>query len=397
MSNNAGFPAYTLSNVGFVRLILKNALRNRRRTALTILSVAVSLFLLVSLRTLVLEMRGDTLMTKQSSQRLITRSAVSLQIPLPIAYKEKLARIPGVLRVSEYQWIPSWYREPNVPLVIIACDPKFMGTDPQYAIPPAELEAFRADRTGIIVPEKMMKKYDWKIGQRITLKSSVFPFDVEGTIRGRFTGPSRNALFCWFDYFNEMVRRTIPDRADKSMAFVEMTRSADVTPQVARAIDEMFANSIAPTRSESEHNFVQGFSAMLGNVTLFISAIAAAVVFAIVLVTTNTMSMTVRERRQEIAVLKTIGYRPHHVVALIAGESLAISIAGGILGIGGARLFFRVFDIYDLTNTVIQQFNVTSETVSFAALLALAMGIVSSLIPAIGAARSPIANTLREI
>jgi len=381
--------------MAFVRLILKNALRNRRRTVLTTLSVAVSLFLLVSLRTLVIEMRGETLMTQQSGQRLITRSAVSLQIPLPIAYKEKLAHVPNVLRVTEYQWIPSWYREPNIPLMIIACDPAFLGGDPQYAIPPAELEAFRADRTGLIVPEKLMRKYGWKIGQRITLKGSVFPFDVEGTIRARFTGPAQNALFCWYAYFNEIVRRSIPDRADKSMAFMEMTSSAEATPQVARTIDEMFANSIAPTRSESEHNFVQGFTAMLGNVALFISAIAAAVVFAIVLVTTNTMSMTVRERRHEIAVLKTIGYRPLHVVALIAGESLAISIAGGIIGIGGARLFFRVFDIYDLTNTVIQQFNVTNDTMALAALLALTMGIVSSLIPAIGAARASIANTLR--
>ena len=382
--------------MAFVRLILKNALRNRRRTLLTTLSVAVSLFLLVSLRTLITEMKGDTLMTEQSGRRLITRSAVSLQVPLPLAYKEKLARVPNVDRVSEYQWIPSWYREPNVPLMIIACDPDFMGTDPQYAIPPPELVAFKADRTGLIVPQKMMDKYGWRIGQRITLRGSVFPFDVEGTVRARFTGPSQNAIFCWYAYFNELVRRAIPDRADKSMAFVELTHAAADTPGVASTIDAMFTNSIVPTRSESEKNFVLGFSAMLGNVTLFISAIAAAVIFAIVLVTTNTMSMAVRERRHEIAVLKTLGFRPVHVVLLIAGESLAISAAGAILGIGGARLFFRVFDIYDLTNTVIQHFDVTEETMLFAALLALGMAVVSSLVPAITAARTSIASTLRE-
>lgn len=382
--------------MAFVRLILKNALRNRRRTLLTTLSVGVSLFLLVSLRTLITEMKGDTLMTEQSGRRLITRNAVSLQVPLPIAYKEKLARVPGVDRVSEYQWIPSWYREPNIPLMIIACDPDFMGTDPQYVIPPEELARFKVDRTGLIVPQKLMDKYGWRIGQRITLRGSVFPFDVEGTIRARFDAPAQNAIFCWYAYFNELVRRAIPDRADKSMAFVELTQSAAVTPSVATTIDAMFTNSSGPTRSESEKNFVLGFSAMLGNVTLFISAIAAAVVFAIVLVTTNTMSMAVRERRHEIAVLKTLGFRPGHVVLLIAGESLAISAAGAIIGIGGARIFFRVFDIYDLTNTVIQQFNVTEETMLLAALLALAMAVVSSLVPAIAAARTSIANTLRD-
>jgi len=241
-----------------------------------------------------------------------------------------------------------------------------------------------------------MDKYGWRIGQRITLRGSVFPFDVEGTVRARFTGPSQNAIFCWYAYFNELVRRAIPDRADKSMAFVELTHTAADAPGVASLIDAMFTNSIVPTRSESEKNFVLGFSAMLGNVTLFISAIAAAVVFAIVLVTTNTMSMAVRERRHEIAVLKTLGFRPGHVVLLIAGESLAISTAGAILGIGGARVFFRVFDIYDLTNTVIQQFNVTEETMALAALLALVMAIVSSVVPAVSAARTSIANTLRE-
>ena len=381
--------------MAFVRLILKNALRNRRRTLLTTLSVAVSLFLLVSLRTLITEMKGDTLMTVQSGRRLITRSAVSLQVPLPNAYKEKLARVPGVVQVSEYQWIPSW-REPNVPLMIIACDPAFMGTDPQYAIPPNELPAFQRDRTGLIVPQKLMKRYGWHVGQRITLHGSVFPFDVEGTIRATFTGPAQNAIFCWYAYFNELVRRSIPDRADRSMAFVELTRDANESPAIASTIDAMFTNSIVPTRTESEHNFVLGFSAMLGNVTLFISAIAAAVVFAIVLVTTNTMSMAVRERRHEIAVMKTLGFRPAHVVLLVAGESLAISIAGAILGIGGARVFFRVFDIYDLTNTVIQQFNVTEQTMALAALLALVMAIVSSLVPAVTAARASIANTLRE-
>ena len=382
--------------MAFVRLILKNALRNRRRTLLTTLSVAVSLFLLVSLRTLVTEMKGDTLMTEQSGRRLISRSAVSLQVPLPLAYREKLERVPGVERVSEYQWIPSWYREPNVPLMIIACDPSFMGTDPQYAIPPTELPAFKADRTGLIVPEKMMKKYGWRVGQRITLRGSVFPFDVEGTIRARFTGPAQNAIFCWYAYFNELVRRAFRDRADKTMAFVLLTRTAADAPAVASTVDTMFTNSIVPTRTESEKNFVLGFSAMLGNVTLFISAIAAAVVFAIVLVTTNTMSMAVRERRHEIAVLKTLGFRPGHVVLLIAGESLAISAAGAIIGIGGARLFFRTFDIYDLTNTVVQQFNVTNGTIALAALLAFVMAIISSLIPAVTAARTSIANTLRQ-
>src|SRR5436190_16934317 len=141
--------------MGLLKLILKNALRNRRRTTLTALSVAVSLFLLVSLRTMIIELRGQSLMTEQSSRRLIARSAVSLQLPLPLAYKDRLRRMDGVEAVSEYQWFPCYYQQPREPMIVIAADPEVAGADPDYPVPPAELAAFRADPTSAMVPVKM--------------------------------------------------------------------------------------------------------------------------------------------------------------------------------------------------------------------------------------------------
>jgi len=196
--------------VRLLRLIFKNALRNRRRTVLTALSVAVSLFLLVSLRTLVIEIKGNSLMTEQSTRRLITRSGVSLAVPLPLAYKERLRRIGGSDIVSEYQWFPCFYKEPREPMIVIATDPLFAGTDPEYPTTPGDIAAFRADVTGALVPVKMMQRFGWKVGDRVTFTGTIFPFNLDVTIRGTFTGPAQNAPACHYRYINELLRRTMP-------------------------------------------------------------------------------------------------------------------------------------------------------------------------------------------
>jgi len=383
--------------VALIKLILKNALRNRRRTILTALSVAVSLFLLVSLRTMIIELRGQSLMSEQSARRLIARSAVSLQLPLPLAYKERLRRVEGVESVSEYQWFPCYYQQPREPMIVIAADPALVGTDPDYPTQPDELVAYRADPTAALVPVKMMQRFGWKVGDRITFSGTVLPFDMPVIIRGTFTGPAQNAPIAHYSYFNELTRTAMPSRVDKTMAFLVRTRAGVSPAEVGREIDAAFANAETPTRTESEKDFTLGFASMLGNVALFISVIAAAVVFAIVLVATNTMSMAVRERTHEIAVLKTIGFRPAQIVFMIVGESLAISGGGGLLGVIGAKTFFTTFDIYQLTSGIVQHFNVTAETIGMALALAVGMAVVSAIIPAVRGVVRPIAAGLREV
>jgi putative ABC transport system permease protein len=383
--------------VRLVRLVFKNALRNRRRTILTALSVAVSLFLLVSLRTLVTELEGDSLLTAQSQHRLVTRSSISLAIPLPLAHKKRIERFDGVESVSEYQWFPCYYQEPREPMIVIGADPELVGTDPEYPTVEKELLAFRADRSGVVVPVKMMQRFGWKVGDRITFNGTIFPFNLDLTIRGTFTGPAQNAPICHFELINELLRRTMPSRADKTMAFLVRTHLDRSPADVARAIDDAFQNSDVPTRTESEKDFVLGFASMLGNVKLFITFIAAAVVFAIVLVATNTMSMAIRERRHEIAVLKTLGFRPGQVLAMIVGESVLISGGGGVAGIVGAKLFFAVFDVYKLTNGIVQHFDIRESTVVLAVSIALLMAIVSAIVPAWRGVQRPIAAGLREV
>lgn len=379
------------------RLVLRNALRNRRRTLLTLTSVAISIFLLVSLRTLLTEINGDTLLSRQSERRLLVRSATSLAIPLPRAYKQVLARIENVELVSEYQWIATYYKDPHIPLIIVAVDPIVMGTDPDVSISTAHLTAFGADRRGLLVPMKMARKYGWKVGDRLVFPGTVFPFTMEFTIRGTFLTTVQNVLFCHYEYFNELTRRVLPGRADQTMAFIIRTSSPEVAPKVAADIDATFRNSAAPTRTESERNFVLGFTAMLGNVRLFISMIAVAVIFAIALVTTNTMSMAVRERRHEIAMLKALGFTPVLVVTMIVAESLALSAAGAFAGVAGARLFFATFDIYDLTDGIIQHFQITPWSMIEGLILGLSMAVVSSIFPAWHGASQAIASSLRQV
>ncbi|HEV2722853.1 MAG TPA: hypothetical protein VG323_22705, partial [Thermoanaerobaculia bacterium] len=243
-----------------LRLVLKNALRNRRRTVLTALSVAVSLFLLVSLRTLVVEIKGDSLMTEQSTRRLITRSGVSLAVPLPLAYKNRLRRLGGSEIVAEYQWFPCFYKEPREPMIVIATDPDFAGSDPEYPSSAEALAAFHADRRGVLVPVKMMERFGWKVGDRVTFTGTIFPFNLDLTIRGTFTGPAQNAPVCQYALVNELLRQTLPNRADKTMAFIIRTSAGTSPAALARQIDETFHNADVPTRTESEKNFVLGFS-----------------------------------------------------------------------------------------------------------------------------------------
>ncbi len=382
---------------GALRLAAKNARRNARRTLLTIASVGVSLFLLVSLRTLVTELQGDTLTTKQSGRRLLTRSAVSLQVSLPVSYKEKIAKIDGLEQVSEYQWIPSYYRDPKNLMIIIAADPQFIGTDPEYYISPAEVAAFRSQRDSAVIPKKMMERFGWKLGDRITFQGSALPFDVSLVVRATVTGPSQNAPICRWDYVNELFRRYTPSHADRTMGMIlRVKRQEDAAP-VSRAVDEMFRNSEVPTRTESEKSFIVGFSSMLGNVTVFLAAISIAVIFAIVLVTTTTMAMAVRERLHELAVLKAIGFQPADLMLLVISESVLISAIGGAAGVGSALLFFRFFDIYKMTNGIVQHFLITRETIVSGAVVALAMGLVSAAFPAWRGVSRPIVATLRDV
>ena len=378
--------------------MLKNAARNRRRTVLTMLSVAVSLFLLVSLRTLLAELEGSSLLAPESGLRLFTRHSVSLDIPLPLSYGQRIQQVPGVEIVSPFQWFGGYYQDPKDFFAQFGSDPDaIIGLAGEYKFNPAEVEAYKKDRTSALVARKLMERFGWKVGDRITILGTFFPFNLELVIWGTYTGPDETAVWFHYDYFNELLRQHFPRRADQVGTFWIKVRSAEDVPRVAAAIDEMFRNSEAPTKTETEKAFTLSFTSMLGNVKLFLALIAAAVVFAILLVTMNTMALSVRERREEIAVLKTLGFRRGQVLGLLVGESVLIALGGGLVGVVGAKLVFGSLDMYKLTGGIIQHFHIRPLTVGLGLGVAGLLGVVSAVVPAWRAVNGSIAAALRQV
>ena len=382
----------------YLRLMGKSAGRNRRRTALTILGVAASLFLLVSLRTFLGELEGASTLTPSSALRLVTIHSVSLAVPLPISYLQRIQNVPGVDLATPFQWFGGYYQDPKNFFAQFAVDPAVavrISTD--YTFQPAEVEAFIRDRTGAMVAGKLMERFHWEVGDRITIIGGTFPINLELTIRGTYRGPDENAMWFHYDYFNELMRRTVPGGADNVSAFWMRARTPEDVPRVAAAIDDMFRNSNAPTKTDTEKAFTLSFTSMLGNIRLFLSLIAGAVLFAILLVTANTVAMTVRERASEVAVLKTLGFRRRHILGMLVGESVGVALLGGVIGVGGARLILGNLDWYRATQGIIQHFHITGQTMALGLGLAILLGGVSAAVPAWQASRLSIVRALRQV
>jgi putative ABC transport system permease protein len=384
--------------VDYLRFMLKSAGRNKRRTALTVLGVAASLFLLVSLRTFLGELEGNSTLTPTSNLRLITFRAVSMAVPLPIAYRQQIERVPGVELVSPFQWFGGYYQDPKNFFAQFAVDAEAaVRIASDYKFQPAEVEAFIKDRTGAMVAQKLMDRFGWKVGERITIIGGLFPFNPELTIRGTYHGPDENGMWFHYDYYNELMHRHLPGGENTVASFWTRARSAEDVPRIAAAIDAMFRNSGASTKTDTEKAFALSFTSMLGNIRLFLSLIAMAVLFAIFLVTANTMAMTVRERSAEVAVLKTLGFRRSQILAMLVGESVTVALAGGVIGVGGARIILGNFNWYRATSGVIQHFQITVHTMVLGMVLAVLLGACSAVVPAWRASRQSIVAALRTV
>src|ERR1700690_1105899 len=287
--------------------VTKNALRNKRRSILTIASIGVSLLLLTFMMTLWQGFYIDK-GSAESTRRLVTRHPVSLTNPLPGFYREKIRALPGVVAIVPNSWFGGLYKDNKQEnfFAQFATDPdEFPKVYPEMEIPPDQLAAWQRDRAGVIVNEDLAQKYAWKVGDRIVLLGTIYAMNPELTIRGIFHWPTTNKTV----YFNaKYVEEAVPDFKGKAGTFSIMSESPDDVAKIASAVDYMFRNSPQPTKTESEKAFGLTFVNMLGNVKAFILSICMAVVFTTLLVSANTMAMSIRERTREVAVLKTLGF-----------------------------------------------------------------------------------------
>jgi putative ABC transport system permease protein len=376
--------------------VTRSAFRNKRRSLLTVISIMFSLLLLTLMVTVAKHFYQDQ-GSEQSAQRLIMRHRVSLTQSLPVAYRQTIRNTPGVVAVAPTQWFGGLYKDEK-PENFFAQ----FGTDPdeifkvmtEFKIPPDQLAAWQHDQAGVVVDSELAKKFGWKIGDRIVLKGTIFPVNLELNIRGIFTAPEPSITV----YFNQKyVEEAFPPEKGNIGTFNILTASAADVPKVATELDSHFRNSPYPTKTESEKAFQLSFISSLGNVKAFILSICFAVVFATLLVSANTMAMSIRERTREVAVLKTIGFTPRKILGLYIGEAVAVALMGGILGsILAAGLVFAMAKAPGMGFFFLGM-HVTFPIFLLAILVAAAVGFLSSIIPAYNAAKVSIVEGLRHI
>lgn len=375
----------------FAKLIFKNILRNKRRTLLTISSLVVSLFLIISLATILTEFDRGT--EEASPLRLVSRHAVSLGFVIPMAHLQKMKTVPGVKEVMPFSWFGGIYKDERNFFANFAVDGrKLRDVVPEVKMSDADWQSFINDRQGAIVGAKLVKLYGFTPGQRITLKSPIYNQSVEFIIRGVYTGSDEKTLYFHYDYLNELL----PDWAKNQVStFSIMANSAEDVPRISQTIDSLFANSDAPTKTESEREFALSFQTMMGGVKTFLYAIMAAITFSLLLVMGNTMAMTVRERTKEVGTLKAIGFQRGTITVLFLGEALVVACIGAGIGIGAAALLFRSVDLSLYIPNLIS-FVPTGQTLAIAFGLSMIVGFISVVYSAYRVSGLTIAEALRS-
>src|SRR5271169_2329281 len=376
--------------------VMRNMFRNKRRSFLTMLSISFSL-LLLTLMTSIWHTFYIDVGAPDSAKRVITRDRVSLAFFLPAYYRDKIRSIPGVVAVAPMTWFGGRYKDdrPENFFAQVATDPdEYLKVASDKIVPQDQLVAWQRDRAGALVDVTLANKYGWKVGDKITLVGTIFPVNPELTIRGIYhRDPPQNSLYFNVKYLEESVSWF---KGQAGWYSTQLAEPGDVA-RVSSAIDSMFHNAPQPTKTESEKAFQLSFVATLGNVKAFILGICGAVVFAILLVSANTMAMSVRSRTREVAVLKTLGFTRQRVLSIFVSESVALAVVGGLLGV-----LFAIPVIWFLTRGFIAlgvplSMHVNVPTAALSMLAALTLGLVSGYLPAFNASRINIVDGLRHI
>jgi putative ABC transport system permease protein len=380
----------------FIGLMLKGARRSKRRTALTVLSVAIAVFLFAALRAVLDGFQAAT--EASSSTRIVTIRSTSLIFSMPASHANTIKTVPGVRDVTWANWFGGIYKDPKNFFPNIAIEPEsYLRLYPEIILTPEARQAFLADRTGCIVGEALAKRYGWKVGDRLTLQVGIpiygsqdFTFTVRGVYRsGGAAVDNQTMLFHW-KYVDE---RSL----EKGQIgwVISQIANPEREAQVSSAIDQKFANSPYETKTDTEKAFQSSFVSMFGNLNVLLGSIALAVVVTTLFVAANTMAMSVRERTTEIAVMRTLGFQQRTIFALVAGEGLMMAFAGGVVGAVLARVLVTGSNLG--AGGFIPDFHVSTANVGIGIALGALIGLVAGVIPATMAARLKIVDALRRV
>src|SRR5947208_7835401 len=379
-------------------LVLKNALRHKLRTILTVVGIIVAITAFGLLRTIVDAWYAGA--NASSSARLITRNAVSLVFSMPLTYAQKIRQVPGVASVALANWFGGVYiSERNFFPQFAISAPSYLEMYHEYMLSPEEKKAFLTDGVGAIAGRKLAEQYGWKIGDQVPLRGTIFPgtwtFTLRGIYDGADKGTDQSTFFFHWDYLNETMKKQFPRRGDQTGVLVVQLKDPQQAAEVSQAIDATFKNSLAETLTETEKAFQLGFVAMTEVILLAIQAVSFVVIVIIMAVMANTMAMTARERYGEYATMKALGFGNGFVASTIFAESLLIAAIGGVAGIA---LTFPVANGSRVAlGTSFLLFYVSEDTVMMQVAAALVVGFVAACVPAWKAARVRIIDGLRAV
>jgi putative ABC transport system permease protein len=378
----------------YLPLLFGNLLRRKVRTALTVGSFAVAMFLFCILVTIRSSFTQGV--DVAGADRLVVINKVSLIQPLPIAYKDRILRQPGVKEATHANWFGGVYQDPKNFFAQFAIDQETYRTlYNEFEVPADQWQAFLADKQGAVVGTDTAERFGWKIGDRVPIQGAIYPGDWEFNVRGIYTGkrPNDDETQFWFRY--DYLKEKAPPWAQNVVGWytVRVTPGADAA-QVVKGLDEAFANSTWETRTQPESVFMQSFVEQMGNIQLLMGVIGSVVFFTLLLVTGNTMATSVRERTGELAVLKTVGFTDRGVLALVLAESLLVAVLGAGLGI----LLGKGYTLLgDPTKGMLASFYLPPWGIAFAGTVGISVGLLAGLLPALTAMRLQIVDALRRV
>ncbi len=381
----------------FRGLIFANLFRKKVRLLLTIGSFAVALFLFAFLAVVKSAFSRGTEVA--GADRLVIKSRVGLMQTLPISYQDKILTIPGVKAVTHNHWFGGVYQDEKNFFVQFVIDPDNMRkVMTEFVVPDDQWANFVKDRQGAVVGVKTAKRFGWKAGDRIPIKNSLYgptktwEFNLDGIYHNDRPGGDENQFWIQWKYFDENVPAGIKSTAGW---YVLKLDSPDDAVRVAKAIDDTFGNSTYETKTETESAFAAGFVKQFGNIEFLIESIGMVVFFTLLLVTGNTMAISVRERISELGVLKAIGFSDRSVLFFVLAESLVIALIGGVLGLGLALLAVPLLGA--ALNGLLPSLVLSPAILLLGLLVALLVGAISGLLPGIGAMRMRVVNALRRV
>jgi putative ABC transport system permease protein len=377
----------------FAKLIFRNLFRNKVRTFLTIALMSAIFFFVATLLSILANFEQAS-NAGEGQNRLGVQSSISLGNMLPYTHEEKIKKIPGVVAVTKMQWMGAYYKDQKNFFANFAMDHETMDkVFDDYKTSPEEMAAFKSNRRAAIVGPGLAKRFGWKLGDKVVLTGTIFPFNPEVVVAGIYDHKiDDSSFFIRMDYFQESLGN--PSQVGMFWAKIDKPQNMEA---IGEQIDAMFANSEFPTETLTEKAFQQQFIAMIGNIKLLFTTISLCAIFMVILLAALTMSMSARERVTEIAVLKAIGFKRGQVLGLMLFEFVLIALIGGAVGVFGARLAYRAINMTELTQGFLVAFSVNNETTIICMIASLLVGLIAGGLPAMRSANIPVVDGLRKV